>query len=90
MSVEGGIDKAKRAVARMGMVRGKQAKRQGLPLHWPESNSALVCNFQKKGATRPPVHNTTSEEDQKVRVGRTAMAKASESDSPAALLMKSR
>lgn len=32
----------------------------------------------KKGALRPPVH-TTSGEDQKVRVGRTAMANASES-----------
>ena len=43
----------------------------------------------KKGAARPPVH-TTSGEDQKVRVGRTAMAKASESELLAELLMKSR
>ena len=44
----------------------------------------------KKGALRPPVRNTTSEKNQKVRVGRTAKAKASESDISAALLMKSR
>lgn len=43
----------------------------------------------KKGAARPPVH-TTSGEDQKVRVGRTAMAKASALGMWSTFEMKSR
>lgn len=43
----------------------------------------------KKGVARPPVH-TTSGEDQKVRVGRTAMAKASALGMWSTFEMKSR